>query len=176
MKEMKKSKADVEERISKMASKLEELTANNISEKADTAQLIEEVAIKTLGELPANFSRVETDIALLREEGAVTIKTVGELTANYSRVVADIIQLQGAGALLPKAIQIIGDDRNSLADVINSVSERVKNIEEALRLLGQEGDSLKEIGDTEVHDFIVMAKQVVLKQYCFQSEHDEVIR
>ena len=113
-----------------MASELEDFTAINMREKTDTAQLIEEVAIKTLGELTANYSREETDSALLREEGAVAIKTVGELTANYSKVVTEIIHLKAAGEMLPKAIQIIGDDRNRLADVINTVSERVKNIED----------------------------------------------
>ena len=37
----------------------------------------------------------------------------------------------------------------------------------------REGDDLEEIGDTDVLDFLMLAKQATMKQYCFkrQAEH-----
>ena len=72
--------------------------------------------------------------------------------------------------MIPKAIKIIGDDRNSLADAVNSICARVRLIEDGLRSLGNDvlKDEAQELEAQELEDAVIMTQQLVLKQYCFR--------
>ena len=161
-----------------------ELTANHMREKADTAQLIEEAAVKTLGELTTNYSRMEIEFGEFEDVYSV------DTTQNAFKIKdSELAHLRKECELMPGAIELLGNDCNALVDTINAVCVRVKAIEDAFRILEESpieatqeeiGDeelgvqeSLVEIGDQELLEFIEMAEQLVLKRYfstaCTQS-------